>query len=257
MKLTTTGDEYLIFKAHRVEWRITKEQRRTALRDGLTCQHRPAFRTLLSERLSPSSVTADHHQNSPGGDGEDDMVLSLVPCARVSLDRASPQGGETDGSSPCRSEHKAPERSLQSVVPVLNIERSKARPRSYPAETQEGAITDLLGRCESGKVGAADVCGPNMCDLTGARTVKDVYAQHPALLLSCKDGSPRQASFQSEDPSVTQRDPHLARVRLCVPHGGKLGPDKYDIKTPLDVGGPPAFNRSSIRLSTTPAKKKR
>ena len=51
------------------------------------------------------------------------------PLRSCEPDRASPQGSETDGSSPCRSEHKAPERSLQSVVPVLNIERSKARPR--------------------------------------------------------------------------------------------------------------------------------
>lgn len=37
-------------------------------------------------------------------------------------------GAETDGSSSCRSEHKAPEQSLQSVVPVLNIDRSKVLP---------------------------------------------------------------------------------------------------------------------------------
>lgn len=35
-------------------------------------------------------------------------------------------GDETDGSS---SEHKAPEHLLQSVVPVLNIDRSKSLPR--------------------------------------------------------------------------------------------------------------------------------
>lgn len=38
-------------------------------------------------------------------------------------------GGETDGSSCCRSEHRALERSLQSVVPVLNIDGSKTLPR--------------------------------------------------------------------------------------------------------------------------------
>lgn len=34
-------------------------------------------------------------------------------------------GGGTDGSSSCRSEHKAPERSLQSVFPVLIIDKSE------------------------------------------------------------------------------------------------------------------------------------
>lgn len=51
--------------------------------------------------------------------------LSSV-CAGVSRDRVRARGAETDGSSSCRSEHKGPERSLQSVVPVLNIGRSGA-----------------------------------------------------------------------------------------------------------------------------------
>ncbi len=93
-----------------------------------------------------------------------------------------------------------------------------------------------------------------MCDLSGARTVNDERAQHPALLLPCKDGSP---SFQSENPAVTQRDPRSASVRLHVARGGKPGPDKYETKTPLDVGGPPLINRSATPLSTPPAKKRK
>lgn len=73
------------------------------------------------------------------------------------------------------------------------------------------------------------------------------------LLLPCKDGSP---SIQSGNPAVTQPDPRSASVRLCVVHGGKPGPDKYETKTPLDVGEPPVINRSATPLST-PAKKKR
>ncbi|KAG8006775.1 hypothetical protein GBF38_022790 [Nibea albiflora] len=99
-----------------------------------------------------------------------------------------------------------------------------------------------------------DVCGPKMCDLSGARTVKDVYAQHPAPQLPCRDGSP---SSQSENPAVTQRDPHPAGATLYVAHNGNPGPNKYDTKTPLDVGGPPVINRSATPLSTPPAKKKK
>lgn len=55
----------------------------------------------------------------------EDMIRSLLLCTGVSPDRAWARGAETDGSSSCRSEHEAPERSLQSVVPVLNIDRSK------------------------------------------------------------------------------------------------------------------------------------
>lgn len=55
-----------------------------------------------------------------------DMIQSRLLCTGVSLDRAWARGAETDGSSSCRSEHEAPEHSLQSVVPVLNIDRSKA-----------------------------------------------------------------------------------------------------------------------------------
>lgn len=59
----------------------------------------------------------------------DDIDPSLLPCTGVIRDRAWPLGAETDGSSSFWSEHKAPEHSLQSVVPVLNIDRSKALPR--------------------------------------------------------------------------------------------------------------------------------
>lgn len=43
-------------------------------------------------------------------------------------------GDETDGISSCRSEHKTPEHLLQSVVPVLNINRSKTLPRCRVGE---------------------------------------------------------------------------------------------------------------------------
>lgn len=95
---------------------------------------------------------------------------------------------------------------------------------------------------------------PRCVNLSGARTVKDVYAQHPAPQLPCRDVSP---SSQSENPAVTQRDPHPAGATLYVAHGGKPGPDKYDTKTQLDVGGPPVINRSATPLSTPPAKKKK
>lgn len=53
------------------------------------------------------------------------MIQSLLLCTGVSLGRAWAHGAETDGSSSCRSEHKTLEHSLQSVVLVLNIDRSK------------------------------------------------------------------------------------------------------------------------------------
>lgn len=57
------------------------------------------------------------------------MIQSLPLCTGVSRARAWAQGAETDGSSSCRSEHKTLEHSLQSVVPVLNIDRSKTLPQ--------------------------------------------------------------------------------------------------------------------------------
>lgn len=55
----------------------------------------------------------------------EDFIQSL-PLWRES-GRASAQGAETDGSSSCQSDLKALEQSLQSVVPVLNIEGSNTQ----------------------------------------------------------------------------------------------------------------------------------
>lgn len=82
---------------------------------------------------------------------------------------------------------------------------------------------------------SADVSEPSMCDLSGARTVKDAYAQHPALPLLHRRVAER---FQSRKSSChSTRPPFSCAVR----HGEKPGPDKYETKTPRD---PPVINRS-------------
>ncbi|KAK9535326.1 hypothetical protein VZT92_007712 [Zoarces viviparus] len=78
--------------------------------------------SLTSAQQASAGVNSAHVHS-------DDMVPSLLPCAGVKPGSCLAPGGETDGSSSCRSEHKAPERSLQSVVPVLIIDENKTLPR--------------------------------------------------------------------------------------------------------------------------------
>lgn len=53
-------------------------------------------------------------------------------------------GPETDGSGPCRSEHKAPELSSQSVVPVLNIDGSETLPRHRAGEGHRPPVSQAI-----------------------------------------------------------------------------------------------------------------
>lgn len=73
-----------------------------------------------------------------------------------------------------------------------------------------------------------------MCDLSGARTVTDNCAHHPASSSEGrKEGKVIELSVG--ESSCHSKRPHLASVSLHVAHVGEPTQDKYPTKTPLDV----------------------
>ncbi|TNN85918.1 hypothetical protein EYF80_003762 [Liparis tanakae] len=112
---------------------------------------------------------------------------------------------------------------------LQSLEDPEVNPSQTAQTGREGLRTHgLRGRDIGGEgSGEADVCGPKMCDLSGARTVKVACAPHPALLLPLKE----EASPSSRGSSCHSQRPRRASVRRCAPHVGEPGPDKYETKT--------------------------
>lgn len=85
------------------------------------------------------------------------------------------------------------------------------------------------------------------------------HCQRRVRATSCFTAPPAKTGRQalSQEFQLSLSETPVQPVSDCVRHTAETppGPDKYETKTPLDVGGPPVINRSATPLSTPPAKK--